>query len=159
MNQQKYTFRKARPGDFGFLYELNKITMKNHVVQTWGKWDEKEQMDYLKKIFKPEDYQIILVNSKEAGTLVVIEKDNKIKIDRLQIMPEFQGSGIGTAILDKLITKTQKNQKSLCLTVLKSNERAKQLYEKKGFQVTRENNERYFMSFKESHQNTSLNTG
>ena len=157
--RKKYTFREALQSDFDFLFELNKVTMKNYVIATWGKWDDEWQRQYFQEKFRPEEYQIIVIANKNVGVLAITEDEKKIEIDRLQLMPEFQGSGIGTAILNDLITKVGKNQKSLCLTVLKSNERAKQLYEKKGFHITDENEERYFMCFnKNRHQNTSTNS-
>ena len=154
-----YTFRKATPSDFDFLFELNKITMKNHVIATWGKWDEEWQRQYFQEKYKPEDYQIIIVKNQSAGGLTITEDEQKIEIDRLQLMPDYQGLGIGTAILIDLISKAEKNQKSLCLTVLKSNERARQPYERNGFHITNEPDERYYMtSTKDRHQNTSANT-
>lgn len=119
--------------------------MQDLVIKTWGKWDEEWQKDYLKKKFRPKDYQIILVNNVAVGTLVVLEKDGKLELDLIELMPEFQGLGIGTAILHELILHSKKIKKSLCLSVLKDNKQAQKLYKKNGFDITHENDERYFM--------------
>ena len=154
----KYSLRDGRQSDFDFLYKLNKATMKDHVIHTWGKWDEEWQVKYFQEKFKPEISKIILIEGKEAGAMAIIEDERKMDIERLLILPEFQSLGIGSAILEDLIQQADKKSKSLCLSVLQSNERARKLYLKRGFRITEETEERSYMTYNESHKNTSPNT-
>ena len=143
----KFLLQPATIDDFDFLFDLNRITMYDHVVQTWGTWDEVWQKNYFKEKFNPSEYSIIVVCGQRAGTVAIMRDSQKIEVDRLQISPEFQNSGIGTAILNNLIMEAKKENKKLSLTVLKSNNRALSLYEQKGFKVVGENKERYFMQY------------
>lgn len=146
MHKINYTLQPAQQTDFDFLFALNKITMYDHVVKTYGPWDEQWQIDFFKKQFKPSEYSIIMKEGKPAGTLALKTVDDTIHIDRLQIMPEFQSQGIGSAILDDLIIESKARGTRLTLQVFKTNNRAKDLYSKNGFVVTSESKERYFMS-------------
>ncbi len=45
------SLRPAVPEDFDFLYGLNRATMKEYVVETWGQWDEPWQEEKLPPVF------------------------------------------------------------------------------------------------------------
>ena len=51
-------------------------------------------------------------------------------------MPEFQGRRIGSSIVCELIETARHRGVMVTLTVLSANPRAKQLYERLGFEVT-----------------------
>lgn len=149
MKKAKYKLRQQQLEDFDFLYNLNKATMMSHVIKTWGNWDEEFQIKYFKEKFEKGLSQVILVENERVGTLVILEDEDRITIDLMLLLPEFQGRGIGSEILDNLINEAKNKNKSLMLTVLKSNNQARRLYERKGFKITDENNERYFMTYEE----------
>jgi len=39
----KVVLLPAVPEDIDFLYGLNRATMREYVVETWGRWDERWQ--------------------------------------------------------------------------------------------------------------------
>ena len=81
----------------------------------------------------------------DAGVLVIELRENNLYIALIEILPEFQGRGVGTAIFDELTSQAQARNQAMMLHVLKSNEPARRLYEKLGFQVVIEEEHRFKM--------------
>lgn len=120
--------------------------MQQHIVATWGEWDEAFQREYNQEKFDPAVNSIIVVDQQDIGVLLMKEDVETIKIERFFITPKYQNKGIGTSIMLELIQKAKDERKKLSLTVIKANTRAKQFYEKLGLQVTSEDKERYTLS-------------
>ena len=69
-----------------------------------------------------------------------------ISLDYLYLLSPFQGQGIGSAIVRRLIAEAYSADVPLTLDVLRSNPDALRLYERLGLKVVGENDERLFMS-------------
>ena len=79
------------------------------------------------------------------GAVVVTEAAKEIVLQYLAIEPWCQGRGIGSAIVARLRERAAAARKPLTLRVLRSNPRARNLYERLGFQVIVETDERFYM--------------
>lgn len=66
--------------------------------------------------------------SNEVGGLVVF-------LEEAYILPAFQGVGLGSAFLDAVEEEYRGRAKRLRLEITKSNDRARKLYERKGYKV------------------------
>lgn len=142
-----FTMRPSTQDDFEFSYALRKANMYDHSIASHGQWDERKQRSLFKKKFHPAEQKIIVVNGKDIGTCATRETDtNSITIQRLHLLPDYQNNGIGSAILTDIISTAQKKGKQVRLSVHKSNTRAKQLYERKGFSVIAETPTKWRMS-------------
>jgi ribosomal protein S18 acetylase RimI-like enzyme len=139
-----YTLRPATDADFNFLYNLNKATMKDVVDQVWG-WNEAFQQAYFKEHFNTAGASIIVVRGKDVGGLQYEEAPQSITLVELQVLPEYQGKGLGTAILKHLINEAKASRKDILLQVLKPNIRARRLYERNGFTSYAETETHYQM--------------
>lgn len=67
------------------------------------------------------------------------DRDNKVwgEVVAIYLLPEIWGSGAGSKLLQKALSKLQQNGfKHVCLWVLKDNARARKFYEKNGFQMS-----------------------
>jgi ribosomal protein S18 acetylase RimI-like enzyme len=60
----------------------------------------------------------------------------KLYVTDLQVLPELQGRGMGTAVLREIIAKAATFGIPVALQVLRVNRRAQRLYERLGFRVT-----------------------
>ncbi|MCB9798813.1 GNAT family N-acetyltransferase [Candidatus Nomurabacteria bacterium] len=130
----EFALRSATIDDKEFLYQLNKSTMSSHVERIWGSWDDAWQRDNFDKKFTLEGYDVIDVDGRNAGALWVSRETSQIKVERLHILSEFQGRGIGTRILRNLIREASDQSREIVLSVLRTNTRAKSLYERLGFE-------------------------
>jgi ribosomal protein S18 acetylase RimI-like enzyme len=132
-----YCFRPATEEDFSWLWELKKQTMRPYVEQTWGPWDDGVQDIFFRQGFFPEKLQIVRVNDRDAGLLEVERDGRGIFLSRIEIAPEFQGRGLGTAIVRDLADEARRQRVPLQLQVLKVNP-ARRLYERLGLRVVGE---------------------
>ena len=141
-----YAFRQATDNDYDFLFALHRTTMREYIEPIWG-WHEDWQEEYFRKKFDPRKRQIIVVNGEDAGVLVVEERLNEIYIGLIELLPKFQGSGVGTAILNDLKNKAAGQNAHLSLHVLNTNIKARRLYERFGFRAIYEESSRILMTY------------
>ena len=142
--QAAHSYRLATNDDYDFLYALHVVAMRAYVEPLWG-WEETWQQEYFARKFDPRRYQIIQVEGQDAGVVVVELRENKFYIALIELLPDFQGRGIGTAVISELSIQAQANNLPMMLHVLKSNDPARRLYEKLGFVVVGEEEHRFKM--------------
>jgi ribosomal protein S18 acetylase RimI-like enzyme len=128
------TLRPALPSDIEFAYHVWKAAMKGYVEATWG-WDEAWQQQRQKQEFAEKAYRIIESEGVPVGTLIVESHPDHLYLSGLYLLPEHQGKGIGSWVLDKVIADAVRQELPLRLRVLQVNTRARRLYERKGFLV------------------------
>lgn len=128
--------RPAGENDFPFLYALHTATMKEYVEQTWG-WDEIFQETRFQETFVPGDTRIITLDGQDIGMLSIEERDAEVFLALIEIAPQHQHRGIGTAVIEKIIADGIRKSKPVLLHVLKVNP-AKRLYDRLGFSVVAE---------------------
>jgi ribosomal protein S18 acetylase RimI-like enzyme len=139
------TLRAATTDDADFLYRLHRAAMQNHVVQTWGEWDEAWQLQYFQQHFDPSAYQIIVVRGQDIGAISVVRRTTDIFLRRIELLPAYQGQGIGTQLIGALIDGAHQKGVPMTLQVLKTNP-ACRLYERLGFSISGETTTHYQMS-------------
>jgi len=137
MAELSWRVRPARPDDRPFLFGLNEVTMREHIERVWG-WNGAEQTAFFERRFQPERWQIIQADGEDIGVLVVEEEGNEIYLAEIQILPEWQGRGIGSSVVRSLMKSAAASGKALTLRVLHVNRRARSLYERLGFRAFKE---------------------
>ncbi|MFA6072638.1 MAG: GNAT family N-acetyltransferase [Candidatus Woesearchaeota archaeon] len=141
-----YKLRHTKTADYLFIYNLSKLVNKSRIIQTYGSWDENFQKEVFNKKFNIKNIKIITLDGLDIGSLEIETTKNNIHINEIQLLPKYQGRGIGTKILQDLIIHAKLNKIDLDLKVLKINP-AKRLYERIGFIICKETNTHYFMNF------------
>jgi len=139
----EYKFRPASSDDYDFLRALHRNTMKDYVEKTWG-WDEEDEEKRFKESFDPDKLSVVVVEGSDAGMIVVEDKGTELFLSKIQILPEYQGRGLGTIIVNDLIKKARQRMIPVALQVLKVNP-AKKLYERLGFMQIGETETHYLM--------------
>jgi ribosomal protein S18 acetylase RimI-like enzyme len=110
--------------------------MKEYVDKTWG-WDDAFQESVFRKNYVPAEIQVITSDEKDIGMLSLEERVEDVFLRAIEIHPDYQGQGIGAAIIIKIIAEGTLKMKPVFLHVLKVNP-AKKLYERLGFSVVNE---------------------
>lgn len=131
MENNSLNLRVATPEDYGFLFQLQRSTMKDYVQQTWG-WDETWQQEYFQQHFNPASCQIINSRGEDIGVLSVESGSEEILLHNIQLIPEYQGKGIGTSLINSILEEARQSGRQVALQVLKVNP-ARRLYERLGF--------------------------
>jgi ribosomal protein S18 acetylase RimI-like enzyme len=78
------------------------------------------------------EHNIILLDERTVGRLLVNEADREITLVDIALLPAHRNLGIGTYLLDQLLARAAKANKAVRLHVFKTN-RAQALYERLGF--------------------------
>jgi ribosomal protein S18 acetylase RimI-like enzyme len=86
--------------------------------------------------------------ARDIGVLVVEERDRELYIARIEIRPDWQGRGIGSAVIRSLMQEAASSGRALTLDVLHGNDRARALYERLGFQSFAQNETHIFMRWR-----------
>ena len=86
------------------------------------------QEEYLRKELEQGKRLYLLLDPEPAGVVSVWSD----RIENLYILPEKQGRGYGTALLNFAVEQC----KTPCLWILNTNQRARRFYEKRGFCLT-----------------------
>ena len=128
--------RPASERDREFLWALHCSTMRDVIEQAWG-WDEAEQRANFRKRLEVLSVSIIEAGSRAVGSLWLEQKSDSLYIHDLQVAPPRQGKGIGTAVIEMVIEQGAGRGLPIVLSVPSTNPRARELYERLGFRVTR----------------------
>ena len=143
---------KAAIEDIDLLLELGKTTF----AQTFAADNTPENMAaYMNRAFTHEKLKSELENPNSEFYLVRIDEEaigylkvntanaqtepqpyDTLEIERVYVLKDFYGQGIGLKLLEKAIAiAREKHLKSIWLGVWERNHRALRFYEKNGFQV------------------------
>lgn len=133
-----YALRPARADDFEFLFALKRSAHREHVIPTYGEWDEAYQRERYASRFDPADAKIVVVGGERRGELVVAWDEDPVFLAAVELVPEARGRGIGTAVIRDVLAAAQREGKDVRLQVFKTNVRARRLYEELGFRFTDE---------------------
>ncbi len=132
--------QKATEADKPYLYALRRQTMIDHLEQAGIFLSEDEHWQRIEHEF--DGFRLLFFRGERIGTIKYRENDESIEIIQLQIEPEHQGRGLGSAVVEQLIEDSR--GKALCLSVLKKNP-AMGLYRRLGFSITSEDEHEYLM--------------
>ena len=132
----EHNLRPASESDRPFLYTLHCITMREVIEETWG-WDERWQRTDFDKRFGRYIVRIIEAEGHAVGSLWIEWRPDSLYIYELQILSEFQNMGLGTAVIQNVIEQGASRGFPVSLSVVPANPRAKHLYERLGFKVTK----------------------
>ena len=142
----KISLRPGTPEDQDFLFMLKKKTLKEYVTQIWG-WDEKFQLTHHRQHAHPELYRIIQASGEDIGGIEVENRSDTLFLSVIEILPRFQGQGIGSKLIKDLIKQGKRERKNIELQVLKVNQKAFRLYTSLGFVVTAETQTHFVLMY------------
>jgi len=136
------TLISVKAEDKSYLIELRKITMVEHLERAGIYLSEDQHIDRVDNDF--ECFQIIYTGAKRAGAIKLKESEQDIEVIQIQIHPDFQGLGLGSQVLSKLIDNARLKRKNVKLNVLKAN-RALAMYRRLGFALCSEDEYEYHL--------------
>jgi ribosomal protein S18 acetylase RimI-like enzyme len=124
--------RPATSEDSEFCYTLHQLALGPVIAEVFGDWDDSVQRAFHRAWSDPHRLRIIQDPAGERiGVLDVQDQTDHIYLARIEVLPEYQNRGVGTALLRDLLT----DRRPIRLHVFTANTRACQLYERLGFQV------------------------
>jgi ribosomal protein S18 acetylase RimI-like enzyme len=130
-----YGLRTATGNDVEFLFKVSTEAMKPvDVALNPNKiFDREEEFKKYQEKFIPQEIQIISYDGQDVGRLRVVRSGQLIYVGGIQILPEFQGKGIGSALFLDLLSESEEKSIPITLEVHDVNEEAFKFYTKLGF--------------------------
>jgi GNAT superfamily N-acetyltransferase len=138
-----YQLRPAQTADYQFLYSLHRATIRDYVAEIWG-WDEDWQQSHFQEKFDPAATEIIGFDGRDIGVLKLERRADELFLALIEILPEYQGRGIGTAVIQDVLAEGERLGLPVTLQVFRNNP-ARQLYERLGFTAVGRDDIRLFM--------------
>lgn len=140
-------FRKVKHDDIDFLLKLRKKSMSAHLARAKIKLTNEQHLERIKEHYY--DSHIILRDRKPIGVLkmgviALTGTTKSLHIRQLQILPEFQGQGVGSKVLTVVKKRALQLQLPITLNVLLKNP-ARGLYLRHGFQIEGKNKLEFHM--------------
>lgn len=117
--------------------------MREYIEPIYG-WDVDEQRRQHAGWFKADRLSIIEDDDGTAiGVLDVSDKGDHLYVSRIEVLPEVQGRGVGTAVMEGgLMTEGR----TIRLRVFTNNVRARHFYERLGDIVDNESDDEHHLS-------------
>ncbi len=133
------TYRPAdRKGDLSFARKVHHAAYHDVVERQFGSWDRKLQDSFFLEGWSRSPHQVVFSDDTPIGVVSFGAVEDYLYIYEIQILPEYQGKGIGTQFLRERIEEARALGKCLRLKVLRDN-KAKHLYLRMGFVPYEEN--------------------
>lgn len=117
--------------------------MRAYVESTWSRAEDVEHYYSINRFNQPKT-KIIQCNGEDIGRVTVSHLHDKMLLEAIHIYEDFQGKGIGGYLIKRVIREAKERRLSLELILLKANPAIK-LYERTGFCVYKEDDNRYYM--------------
>jgi ribosomal protein S18 acetylase RimI-like enzyme len=137
--------RIATEDDLDTLYDINVRAMKGHILENFGVWDDEEQCESFKNSTDGHSHVLLLQNSRPIGFVHIFQSESGIHLNRICIVPEHQGTGIGTAIIQEVISSNTQGR-PIMLQVFPNNP-ARDLYYRLGFRETKRTTTHIHMAY------------
>jgi GNAT superfamily N-acetyltransferase len=133
----RITLRDASEDDREFVFHLLKVALGPYIEQTFGPWREEEQRARFAELTDPGAHQIVELAGRAVGCLNVRWLPHQVKLNRVFLLPEIQGRGLGTQLVQGVLSSAASKGLPVRLRVLRVNP-GRRLYERIGFRVTGE---------------------
>jgi GNAT superfamily N-acetyltransferase len=135
--------RVACDADFAFARSVYFETMRWIIERLFG-WDEAREDKNFAQFFKLDEVKIITADDQDVGWIQEQIEDTTINLGSFYVTPVMQRRGVGTQVLQILLAHARNQAKAITLAVVKINP-AVHFYEKCGFQITHEDEHKFYM--------------
>jgi len=124
--------RPATSEDTEFARISHHEAYREVVSRQFGAWDETLQDRLFEEKWIPDQFEIVLYDGNPCGFLSIEDRPDHIYVSEIVIVPQFQGRGVGSRLLNEEMQRGRETKSPLRLQVLKAN-RAIELYRRLGF--------------------------
>lgn len=136
--------RPVAEADFAFLFRLQE-TLRRPAMEAAGRWDAGREAARLRATIRPGHDQIVASGGRAIGVLGVTREPHRLWLRRIQLLPDCQGRGLGTAILGAILAQGQRAALPVFLRVRRDNP-AVRLYQRLGFRITGKDDAKFEMT-------------
>lgn len=133
--------RPVESDDEEFLYRVYAGTRQEELARIGWSEEQKEaflrtqfeaQSRYYREHYEEAEFSVVLADGRPVGRLYVARWPGEVRIVDIALLPEHRNAGIGSTLLDGLISESETSGKPLSIHVERFNP-ALRLYERLGF--------------------------
>lgn len=118
--------------------------MGPYIVAIQGYWDDGAQRADFERHWNSNQTRVVSVGGEDVGRLDVVDQRKAVYLAEVQILPGFQGRGLGRVLVERVIRDA--GLKPVVLRCLKVNHDALRFYSDMGFEITETTETAYFMT-------------
>jgi len=143
MHTSTWSLRPAGPADIEPIAEVRAVVMRPD-LERLGRFDEHRVRRRFRDAFDAPHTSVILADGRFAGCVALRPTEHGHCLEHFYLAPDFQGRGLGSAVLRTLLARTDATVEPVRLNVLQGSA-ARRLYERHGFTVESEDPVDVFM--------------
>ena len=137
-----FSLRPAAPPDEKFLLQLYAATRAIELARSgmdaaqadvFIRQQFQARQRHYQTTFPSATHEVIVVGPQDAGIVVIARTPGEIRLVNMELLPAYQGRGIGTALISRLCQEAEREKCPLLLSVHKTNPAAQRLYRRLGF--------------------------
>jgi ribosomal protein S18 acetylase RimI-like enzyme len=150
LNRQEDVFvsclewRQATEEDGPFLFDLTYRTMRDYLLSSRPSTEEDLKL-WLKSRNERMHWFVGSWDGIPVSAISYSRLPDRINIDSIHVLPEWQNKGLGTEALFKIQHWAEEQKLPVVLQVMKNNDAAKRLYERLGFTIFHEDERNYHL--------------
>lgn len=140
-----YKIKNAENNDVDLLLDMKlDIIFNSEEILELNKNEMEKIVNYSEEEIRANlsEYKLVSEDETIVATYAVVEYNDGKLIDTIYVKPYYRNKGIGTKILNRII---KENYQPIYLWVYRSNKKAIDLYEKLGFIIQDETENKFFM--------------
>ena len=136
----------ANDEDLEFGRLVHHAAYQKMVIREFGEWDDSVADRFFEDTWNHLPHCIIWTDLGERCGYCAIERlPNLLYLREIAILPDYQNQGIGSKLIQSLISECDEASIPMRLNVMKSNERAAKLYDRFGFHRYGENEHHFLL--------------
>ena len=124
-------YKIAKENDFERLFEIRLIAMTES-FSVFGSFNPDRLRESFRKDFIPKDTKWIIVDGIKIGFYILSECENGMNLTHFYILPQYQGTGIGSEVMNEIFEICDGLKKDLKLTAIQKS-RSNNFYLRHGF--------------------------
>lgn len=138
-------FRSATDADESWLFELHEDAHKELVEAAYGPWERAQQLEFFRPLVDDHAVYVMEQDGARVGAIYLGSRGSDVWLELIEVSPERQSQGVGTAGLEWVIEQATGNDHGTLLQVHRMNTRAHRLYERSGFVPAGETDTHYLL--------------
>ena len=138
------TRRPAAESDREFVWNANMRAYHEVVVLQFGGWDGELQERNFSRKWECADFEVVEAGGEPVGAIWTTDEGDYLQLREVFLLPEHQGRGIGSQLVQQELARARRQKKPLRLRVLRES-RARALYQRLGFSLCGETETGHWM--------------
>ena len=139
IRNKEYEIRPADPNqDLDWAYAIFKQAIRPFIEKMIGNWPEEVEHTFFSSGLHSMPMKVVMHKGNRIGCFAIIEEEQRVTVQRMYMDPLWQGTGIGSWVIDEALKIAHTARKPLITEVLANNEPAIEFYLRKGFKKIRE---------------------